>query len=383
MVMPPTLRWALSRVPLRKEERARLEREAREEKGFVPNLERLLIAVDDSSNGRFATRVAGIMAGSHGMPTTVIHINKDAEDLSSGPQLEPKITDEQRVKKRPKVMAAVKKPETKKSRAAKTPRENADNDRKREQEIREVVVETPGPRAARKAEKIGETVKGVAEGVKGQEKKPEPLDPEIDVTTIVHKSPSAEAVALEAKKGYDLLVIGMDTASTHKKEFHPSVTQIAQGFDGPLAVTATRGELDKMPNNEMSILVPVNGTEQARRGAEVAILLARATNARMTLLYVAPRSADGKRKRRSRTRRHEEAILKDVVAMAGDSDIDIHTAVTADSAADNAILKEIERRKHNLVVLGVGRRPGERLFFGDTAAGLLAEAECSLLFLAS
>ena len=40
MVMPPTLRWALGRLPMREEERARLEREAFEAGGFV-NLERL------------------------------------------------------------------------------------------------------------------------------------------------------------------------------------------------------------------------------------------------------------------------------------------------------------------------------------------------------
>ena len=55
----------------------------------------------------------------------------------------------------------------------------------------------------------------------------------------------------------------------------------------------------------------------------------------------------------------------------------------ANTAADEAILREADRRKHNLVVLGVGRRPGDRLFFGDTAAGLLEGAGCSLLFVAS
>ena len=45
-----------------------------EAKGFVPNLERLLLAVDDSPNGKFASRVAGMLAGTHGMPTTVLHI---------------------------------------------------------------------------------------------------------------------------------------------------------------------------------------------------------------------------------------------------------------------------------------------------------------------
>jgi nucleotide-binding universal stress UspA family protein len=33
--------------------------------------------------------------------------------------------------------------------------------------------------------------------------------------------------------------------------------------------------------------------------------------------------------------------------------------VLADNAADEAILNEAKRRKHNLIVMGVGRRPGE------------------------
>src|SRR5690242_606878 len=63
LAMPPTLRWALSRLPMRKDERERLDREEQEAKGFVPNMERLLVAVDDSANGRFALRVAGMVAG--------------------------------------------------------------------------------------------------------------------------------------------------------------------------------------------------------------------------------------------------------------------------------------------------------------------------------
>jgi nucleotide-binding universal stress UspA family protein len=138
-----------------------------------------------------------------------------------------------------------------------------------------------------------------------------------------------------------------------------------------------------MPNHKLHILVPVNGTEQAKRGAEVAIVLARATNSPVTALYVAPREAVSKRLRRPASRQNREAILKDVVDLASGYGLDVQTAVTADSAANDAILKEAERRKNNLIVLGVGRRPGDTLFFGDTAAGLLAEAKCSLLFVAS
>src|SRR5690349_16163603 len=53
MAMPPTLRWALKRVPIRPDEEARLQREAFAERSFVGNFERLLLAVDDSANGEF------------------------------------------------------------------------------------------------------------------------------------------------------------------------------------------------------------------------------------------------------------------------------------------------------------------------------------------
>ncbi len=74
MAMPPMLRWSLARVPLRPEEEARLEREAFEAKGFVPNIERLLVAVDDSPTGRFASRIVGLLAGSRRIPTTMLQL---------------------------------------------------------------------------------------------------------------------------------------------------------------------------------------------------------------------------------------------------------------------------------------------------------------------
>src|SRR6185295_15364515 len=74
LAMPPSLRWALARLPIRKEEKERLEREEMEAKGFVSKLERLLVAVDDSANGQFGSRTAGMIAGTRSMPTTVMHI---------------------------------------------------------------------------------------------------------------------------------------------------------------------------------------------------------------------------------------------------------------------------------------------------------------------
>src|SRR4051794_28228510 len=78
MAMPPMLRAALARLPLGKDEKVRMEREELEEKGFVANLERLLLAVDESANAKFAAHIAGLLAGARGLPITVLHVGSRA-----------------------------------------------------------------------------------------------------------------------------------------------------------------------------------------------------------------------------------------------------------------------------------------------------------------
>ena len=355
LAMPPTLRWALSRIPLRKEEKQRLEREEMKARGFVPNLERLLLAVDDSANGKFASRVAGMLAGTDSMPTTVLHIADPAKIDKPTPE--------------PKVGKDGGKPAEKKADVEKSEAKKAD---KKEEKIEE-----------KKAIATGETVKKAAAQIKSTQEKEEKVDAPVDVTTIIHESPHRDFIVEEAKKGYDLMLIGLAKASDQNKEFHESVAALAMGFEGPLAIVATRAELAERPNGKLAILVPVNGTEASRRGAEVAITMARATRAPLTALYVAVRSGKRPRGRTLRNLRHEEAILKDIVAIADGYNMSIRTAVLADDAAAAAIRSECKRHKNNLVVMGVGRRPGEKLFFGDTAAALLKDADCSLLFVAS
>jgi nucleotide-binding universal stress UspA family protein len=54
-----------------------------------------------------------------------------------------------------------------------------------------------------------------------------------------------------------------------------------------------------------------------------------------------------------------------------------------DVAADDAILKEGQRGKYDLIILGVTRRPGETLHFGNTASAVLERSDLSILFMAS
>jgi Kef-type K+ transport system membrane component KefB/nucleotide-binding universal stress UspA family protein len=80
LAMPPTLRWALRRLPLRPEEKERLAREAFESSSFVARFERLLVLADPSPGGRFVTRLAGLLAGPLGIPvTTLVPAGQSAE----------------------------------------------------------------------------------------------------------------------------------------------------------------------------------------------------------------------------------------------------------------------------------------------------------------
>ena len=106
----------------------------------------------------------------------------------------------------------------------------------------------------------------------------------------------------------------------------------------------------------------------------------------MTALYVSiGRSKRALRSLRNalRLRRQHEAILRDVVEMAERYDVDIRTDVKIDVAADDAILRHAQANRHTLIVMGVNRRPGDSLFFGNVAAAILEKSRRSILFVSS
>jgi nucleotide-binding universal stress UspA family protein len=316
MAMPPMLRWALARVPMRRAEKERLEREEMEAKGFVPKLERLLLAVDRSPNGKFAARLAGLVAGQRGIPITVLSLPAEEEKTE------------------------------------------------------------PGKRKHKSARE--DTAKTTADETKKSQPKGERADT-VDVTVRTLDALTHEAIAEEAERGYDLLFVGLEHMRG-RESFHREVDRIAAAFDGPLAIVVGAGEhLQNPEDSPLDMLVPVNGTDVSRRAAEIAIEVARGGAAKVTALYVATRT--GRRGHGGRLRREEQAILDDVTVLARIYDCKIATAVRADVAPDEAVIAAAKR--HNLIVMGVSRRPGDRLFFGETAAGVFREAPISVVFLAS
>jgi K+:H+ antiporter len=336
--MPPMLRWALKLLPMREGERMRLEREEIDARGFVTNLERLLVVVDGSPNGKFAASLAGVIGGSSGKPTTILEkTTDDGLENSAGPVTE---------------------------------------------------SATNGPDRAARAESPTQQAESAAKRVTTLEHHPdEEKQGSIEVTTVRKNLIGPQEVAEEARKGYDLLIIGLSSTRDLSGGFSQDVSTIAKSFDGPLAVADLHGsQLDQLFKRNGKILIPVNGTDVSRRAAEVGFALARANDAHVTVLYVtrAAFTADphSGRLNASATRRHDEAVLKDIGALADRYDVMAHRCVRGDIAPDEAIINEA-KLGYDLIVLGAGRRPGETLFFGSTATAVFEFSNTSKLFVAS
>jgi nucleotide-binding universal stress UspA family protein len=319
MAMPPMLRATLARVPMGKEEKARLEREETEEKGFVSNLERLLLAVDESVNAKFAATIAGLVAGARGLPITVLHIG--AKALSQ--------------------------------------EKNKDDEESAENTVRNA------------AKAIAELDEENASG-------------DVDITTRSRRARPKDAVADEARKGFDLLVVGMDKVTGAKGGYDKKIEEVTKGFEGPIALVAAKGKhLDQPASNVFRVLVPVSGSGVSRRGAEVALVLSRASPAPMQVIYVSTTRDRDSRRAASRSLMHEKAILEDIGVLASRYDVAIHSIMHTNMSPDQAILQEIRDNNVDLVVMGVDRVKGDSLNFGGVAAVVLEKSKVSVLLVSS
>jgi len=324
MAMPPMLRWGLRRLPLEGEEKARLEKEELDAKGFVAQLERLLIAADKSPSGAFATRLAGFLAGQGGLPITVLQLDRKKADPKDGADLP----------------------------------------------LREIAIE-----GAKEGHKSAKEDKG--------DERPEPVEVSARAEQKIE-----EAVQKEALKGYDMLFIGLEKMHRPDGTLSAAVGRAAKDFEGAMTLTIAGERPENVAGDRFSILVPVNGTEASRRGAEVAFALSPTKESEVTALHIASRATSdgGKRgsRRSSGRARSGAAVIKDTTQLAKRYGYErINTAVRTDVAPEDAIIEEAKKRKANVIVIGTSRRVGEGLYLGQTVANVLQKWKGAIVLVVS
>jgi nucleotide-binding universal stress UspA family protein len=320
LAMPPMLRWALARLPMGEREKERVEREELDQRGFVSKLQRLLLAADDSAIGKFSAYLAGLIGGGRGTPTTFLHLTGQT---SAG------------------------------AAAGKGPQKHMDTIRK-------------GAKASATAAK---------------ENDDNPVE-KVHLSMRSEIGATGKTIREEARKGYDMLLVGLNNSLTQKGDFTARMNDLASGFDGPLCIVVKGfGSTGRMPALQAgeTILVPVNGTDASRHAAELALAMARPNRARVKALYIAHEEKPTSR-HASISHRREEAVLKDIVQLGERYGVAVLTAMRMQGAAGEAIRKEAARGVA-LIVMGVTQRPGDELFFGDTAATVLRKCRGPIVLL--
>ncbi|ASW09033.1 cation:proton antiporter domain-containing protein [Rhizobium sp. 11515TR] len=327
MAMPPTLRWALARLPLREEERNRLEREQFESESFLGNFERILLAVDGSQSSRLATWIAAFFAVTRRMPVTVMDAREADETLDA-------------------------------------PDGSGDL------------------RPASQAKTIAEDLRQYATDLLASAPPEQNLAGQGDIhVTVREKSDKLETVLEDVSDtGHDLLLAGIEPSMGDDGRFGPSLQVMASAFQGISAIITARGSLPKNPG-DLRILLPVSGTERSIRAAEFGLAIAKAANAHCALLLIVePRNASAIPRISDRGSDHRD-ILNKVGAIADYYGVQIERVVQQGPSPELSILRHARSGGYNLIVLGVSKRASGSLSYGSVADTMLQTADRSCIFI--
>ncbi len=323
LAMPPMLRWALQRLPMRPEEAARLEREALEERGFLSRVERLLLAADSSPSGQLASRLAGLIAGVRQIPATALHFERTSAEGA----------------KAERTTAVIRE-------AAESG--GAENGAAERLDLTLRVEEPqPGGDAIRTEDR-----KGYGLLLIGRE--PAARGPkfyrEIAQSAAEFSGPFAVVLARREHRSGRLraplnILVPVSGTSVSRRGAELAVA-LAQGSRG--SVTALHIAARNTGRR------PLRDRFGALFGRQDFVAEELSTN----------------------------PITDEIVQLARAYSVNVRSAVRSHREAETAILREIGAGRHDLLVMGVSPRPGDPLNFGDLASALLERAECSLVLLA-
>jgi nucleotide-binding universal stress UspA family protein len=289
----------------------------------VPNIERLLVAVDASPSGQFASRLVGLLAGARRIPTTVIHFNYEtAGSLREARQAE-------------RTKAVV--------------QESAEKGD-------EAGLSAPGSGAVEITARVEKPSKHaiVTEAKKGYG------------LLFIGREPASEGETFH------------EQITRSAVEFAgPFVIAIARGIDRQEAIgnrlnilVPVTGTPISRQGAELAIALA-----QASQGSVTALHVAgRQRNPRSWQRHFGAALAPAT---------SADAIIREIVRLGDPYGVEVKGTVRSIRTPREAILRQLEVGGHNLLVIGVSPRPGDQLSFGQVPAELLERAECSVLFVAS
>ncbi|MDQ4078657.1 MAG: cation:proton antiporter [Chloroflexota bacterium] len=200
---------------------------------------------------------------------------------------------------------------------------------------------------------------------------------------VAHDEP-AEAILAEAKKDYDLLLLGAPAREGNSQVLFAPIVDYLMRL-APCPTIVVKGAPSKAEWPPKQILVPTDGSAAARRAAEVGFALASADGSEVTILNVVRQvesayvlDAEG----RMLERQMEVAgqVVHQLRELAEARGVESEGEVRTGRNAESVILEVAEEERMDLIVLGTDLKPGtDRLFLGPRVETILAQAPCMVV----
>jgi Kef-type K+ transport system membrane component KefB/nucleotide-binding universal stress UspA family protein len=208
-----------------------------------------------------------------------------------------------------------------------------------------------------------------------------PAGPPIEAAPRGKDRSLSEDVAAEVAKGYDLVLFGLQGLPAENPTLRAILEGIKESYSGARAFVVARNH---NPDMQPCILLPVTGADYSRRGAELAIALAAASEVSLSVLLVSRAAARIPWYRRKRDALPEDQATIDAIRRVAEHyGVSIRPRIRAHEHPEVEILRFARRIGANLIVLGVKERPSPALSFGTTADTILREAPCSVVLLST
>lgn len=334
LMAPPLLRWTLSKVVMGEEEAQRLEQEEQASRSFIKNIHRVLMPTRGGANVQLAAQLVSHMAHQNDLEVTALYALSD------------------------------KKPGRK---AANTNTATIVKDSTADEALTTIAEEMQLP--------TGTTIQTKAES--GRNK--------------------AEVILKEARKGYDLIVLGATEQQRSKDAlFNLLVDRVVQ--EAPCATMVVKSRLRQQPQGDLPsvafsklghILVPTVGTNDSKNAVEVAATIAAQTGALMTLVHVINLRQveyilyDAKETIRPAMELAEQ-IVEQQAEIGRSLGAKINVRILKGSSADREILRFAQSQGVDLIILGSNlRMVTGRVFFGHGVDRILNHANCPVAVITS
>lgn len=205
------------------------------------------------------------------------------------------------------------------------------------------------------------------------------------VTKVVENKSSGDAILDEAKKDYDLLVLGAteyENGSTHL--FSPVIDYLVRVSPCSTLIVQSAGVSDKWRPKRM--LVPTNGTVASKNAADLGFFLAKPEQQfEVTVLNVV---FDEHRDSPWHIRKDKKDdimeighnIVQELQAMGEAMDIRTQAVVESGESPEQVIKGFTIDNNIDLIILGTNVRPGShRLYLGPRVEKILEQTDCPVL----